>query len=64
LKDGDIYRFIGYSYNAQGVKSGFLNLSRVVQSTASLKQGYKFSVNLSSTIDPENPFNNYAPFSI
>ena len=62
LKDGDIYRFIGYSYDVNGVKTGYLNLSRTVQSTASMKQGYRFSTNLSSTIDPDDPFNNYAPF--
>jgi hypothetical protein len=64
LQAGDIYRFIGYSYNADNLKVGYLNLSRVVQSTASLKQGYRFSTNLSATIDPLNPFNNYAPFGL
>lgn len=64
LQDGDIYRFIGYSYDANGVQSGYLNLSRTVQTTPSMKQGYRFSTNLSSTIDPDNPFNNYAPFGL
>ncbi len=64
LQDGDIYRFIGYSYDSNGNKVGYLNLSRTVQSTPSMKQGYRFSTNLSSTIDPDNPFNNYAPFGV
>jgi hypothetical protein len=64
LQDGDIYRFIGFSYDSNGNKVGYLNLSRTVQSTPSMKQGYRFSTNLSSTIDPDNPFNNYAPFGV
>jgi hypothetical protein len=64
LQDGDIYRFVGYSFDANGVQTGYLNLARVVQATPSMKQGYRFSTNLSSTNDPLNPFNNYAPFRL
>jgi hypothetical protein len=63
LEDGDNYQFSAFSYDSNGVKSGFLNLSTVVQSVASMKQGYKFSTLLTDDPALGLDFNNYAPFT-
>jgi hypothetical protein len=64
LQDGDIYRFIGYSYSADGTRTGYNNLSAVLKTTETMKQGYKWSANMDSTIDPLVPFNIYTPFTL
>ncbi len=64
LQDGDIYRFIGYSYGFDGTKVGFNNLSATLRNTDTMKQGYKWSANMSSTINPAVPFNIYTPFAL
>lgn len=64
LEAGDTYRFLGYSYDAAGHETSFLNLSAVVRTTPTMKQGYKFSANLVSVINPENPFPLYDTFSL
>lgn len=64
LQDGDIYRLIGYSYTADGTKTGFNNLSATLRNTETMKQGYKWSTNMDSTVDPLVPFNIYTPFAL
>ena len=64
LQTGDIYRFIGYSYDAAGNKAGFLNLSAELRNNATMKQGYKWSVDLPTAIDPLVPFNSYENFGL
>jgi hypothetical protein len=64
LQDGDVYRFIGYSYTADGTKTGYNDLSATLKSTETMKQGYKWSANMDSTVDPLVPFNIYTPFSL
>jgi hypothetical protein len=51
LNDGDFYRFLGYSYDAAGTKTGYLNLSRSVQVAKAVQQGYRFNTELTSTPD-------------
>ena len=63
LQIGDVYRFIGYSYDASGRKAGYNNIAAIVRSTESMKQGYKWSADVKAEINPQDPFNSYAPFS-
>ncbi|SCY82661.1 hypothetical protein [Flavobacterium caeni] len=63
LAVGDVYRFIGYSYDASGTKTGYNNLSAVLRTTPTMKQGYKWSANAAAVINPGDPFNIYTPFS-
>ena len=58
IEEGEIYQFIGYSYDANGNKFGFSNLSRTVQTTESMKQGYRFKTGI---LDGSN-LNNYEIF--
>lgn len=58
IEEGEIYQFVAYSYDANGNKFGFSNLSRTVQSTASMKQGYRFKTGI---LDGSN-LNNYEIF--
>ncbi len=56
LQVSDIYRFKGFSYNASGVKVGYDNLARVLQTTDTMQQGYKFNTDLVATplqLDPD-----------
>lgn len=57
LQDGDKYRFLGFSYDANGNKAGFSNLSRSVQIANYVEQGYKFNTQLATVIDPD--YNNH-----
>lgn len=63
LQVGDVYRFIGYSYDASGRKAGYNNIAAIVRSTQSMKQGYKWSADVKTVINPDDPFNSYTPFS-
>ena len=63
LQVGDIYRFIGYSYDSNGHKAGYNNLSGIVKTTVTMRQGYKWSCDVKAVINPEDPFNSYAPFT-
>ena len=47
LQAGDFYRFIAYSYNANGVKAGYTNLARILQISEAVEQGYRFNTELS-----------------
>lgn len=59
LEDGDFYRFLGYSYDANGNMATYRSLSRSVQIANFVEQGYRFNTQLSSVIDPE--YNNRQP---
>lgn len=59
LENGDFYRFIAYSYDAAGNKVGYGNLSRTVQTTKALKQGYRFNTILTDNLTAV--VNNYTP---
>ena len=58
LKDGDLYRFYGYSYDANGKVATYRNLSSLNQSTPAMEQGYRFNTELTST--PDEIYNNRA----
>lgn len=65
LKRSEVYQFVCYSYDEQGNKFGYLNLSRTVQTTTSMKQGYRFSTKLEILSDINiKAFNIYAPFGV
>src|SRR6476620_6442682 len=62
LEDGDVYTFYAYSYDAAGNKVGYSNLARILQVTGTMKQGYKFNTNLTSTPFPADapvPYDNH-----
>lgn len=65
LKLGDIYRFYGESFDANGNRADFYNLSATVQTTASYKQAYRFITILTDTagVDPKElaVYDNYPP---
>lgn len=52
FKQGDYFRFIAYSYDSNGVKAGYDNLSRILQTTDALNQGYRFNTSLLNAPDP------------
>jgi len=62
LKDGDFFRFYGYSYDANGNVATYSNLSSLNRSTQAMEQGYRFNTNLTSTPvgtgDNDEPYNN------
>lgn len=62
FEQGDIYQFSAYSYDVNGVRTGFLNLSNVLQSASSMKQAYKFSTILEIPATGEG-YNNFAPYT-
>lgn len=53
LGDGEVYRFLGYSYDANGKKTGYSDLSRSVQIANFVEQGYRFNTSLTSNLDPD-----------
>jgi hypothetical protein len=64
LQYSDVYRFLGYSYNANGVVADYNNLSATVKTQASMKQGYKFMTTMSQdsniiNLNLTTTFNNY-----
>jgi len=61
LKDGDFYRFYGYSYDSSGRQATYRDLSSLNKSTPEMEQGYRFNTNLTTAIIPPNavdPYNN------
>ena len=56
---GDTMRFIAYSYNSNGTKVGYGNLSRTVQTEPAYKQAYRFNTLLTANLT--SPVNNYEP---
>lgn len=59
LANGDAFRFIAYSYDSAGVKRGYYNLSRTVQTNKGYKQAYRFNLILTDNLTA--PLNNYEP---
>ncbi|MBL0014189.1 MAG: hypothetical protein IPP30_10980 [Flavobacterium sp.] len=57
VQQGDVFRFIAYSYNSQGVRAAYRDLSATVRSEPGYKQAYKF--NTSVEADLEQDVNNY-----
>jgi len=57
IQQGDIFRFIAYSYDANGKRAGYRDLSATIRGEAAYKQAYKF--NTSVEINLTNPINNY-----
>jgi hypothetical protein len=53
FKKGDVFRFLGYSYDSNGIKAGYTSLSRIIQTTLTLQQGYKFNTDINDVFDPE-----------
>lgn len=62
LRDGDFFRFYGYSYDANGKVATYRNLSSLNQSTPEMEQGYRLNTNLTSnplpTGDNDEPYDN------
>jgi hypothetical protein len=59
LQDSEVYGFLAYSYDAAGNKVGYSNLSRTVQTTPGLNQGYKFNTRMTLIPDAAG-YNNHA----
>lgn len=60
IKQGETYQLVGFSYDTEGNKYGYSNLSRTVQTTASMKQGYRFKTGVQEgTDDKYDKYNNY-----
>lgn len=66
LKVSDVYRFNAFSYDASGNVSSYNNLSTVLRSTPTMKQGYRWSSDAKAFIVPPPvgiPYNIYTPFT-
>lgn len=60
LSDGDSFRFLGYSYDANNNIADYNSLSSVVKTQPGMKQGYKFVTKLAlNPIIAQNIFDNY-----
>ena len=59
LGDGDIFRFYGYSYDANGNVATYRNLSALNKTTPTIEQGYRFNTELTTT--PDAIYNNRNP---
>jgi hypothetical protein len=60
IRNADKFRFIAYSYDINGNKVGFSNLSRTVQAEAAYKQAYRFTSGVENPIS--DTYNNYEAF--
>jgi hypothetical protein len=61
VKKGETYEFLAYSYDSNGVKMGYTNLSGVVKTTESMKQGYRFKTGVEDGI--ENDYITYKNYT-
>jgi len=62
LKEGHVFRFLAYAYDADGKRAGFNDLSRTVQVANFVEQGFKF--NTAMTIRSkynDQPYDNRKP---
>lgn len=57
LQTGDIVRFIAYSYDANGVRAGYRDLSATIRGESAYKQAYKFNTSVETNLT--SPINNY-----
>lgn len=57
IQQGDIFRFIAYSYDANGKRAGYRDLSATIRGEAAYKQAYKFNTSVETNLT--NPINNY-----
>ncbi len=63
---GDIFRFRAFSYDFKGNKIDYNNLSSVIKSQKTMKQGYRFTTQIFQTASYSLPgfldnYNNYIP---
>lgn len=56
---GDIYRFYGESFDNAGNRADFYSLSTTVQSSPTMKQGYRFITTMTNTAGSTDLFDNY-----
>ncbi|MCZ8198101.1 MAG: hypothetical protein O9267_10875 [Flavobacterium sp.] len=61
ISQGQSYEFLAYSYDANGIKTGYTNLSGIVKTTASMKQGYRFKTGIE--LPNEDTYANYKNYS-
>jgi hypothetical protein len=56
IQQGEVYYFSAFSYDKNGVKTTYSDLSRIVQTTQAIEQGYRFNTayTLPSTIEYNN----------
>lgn len=59
FSNADKFIFIAYSYDANGNKSGYSNLARIIQVTDTMEQGYRFNTQL---IKDPKPFDTVDPY--
>jgi hypothetical protein len=57
IQQGDIFRFIAYSYDANGRRAGYRDLSATIRGEAAYKQAYKFNTSVETNLT--SPINNY-----
>jgi hypothetical protein len=60
LSTGDIFNFYAETFDAEGKKVDFYGLSSTIRSSVSMKQGYRFSTDLTTTaLYEQGAFPNY-----
>ncbi len=59
VQQGDVFRFIAYSYNSQGVRVAFRDLSTTVRTEPGYKQAYKFNTSVQAGSGLETEYSNY-----
>jgi hypothetical protein len=59
FKKGDKFRFLAFSYDSNGAKIGYNDLSSTVKTQASMKQAYKFVTGLEIVANQVTEYNNY-----
>lgn len=66
LRVSDVYRFNAYSYDASGNRTTYNDLSAILRTTPTMKQGYRWSADAKTVIVPPPvgiPYNIYTPFT-
>ncbi len=61
VQEGDVFRFIAYSYNSQGVRVAYRDLSTTVRSEPGYKQAYKFNTSVQAGNNLLTEYSNYEP---
>jgi len=61
IENGDELQFIAYSYDANGVRIAYRDLSLTVRGEASYKQAYKFNTIITNRASVAASYVNYAP---
>jgi hypothetical protein len=59
VKEGDVFRFVGFSYNTNKVEVAYRDLSATVRTEPGYKQAYKFNTSVERGNNLKTEYSNY-----